>query len=172
MTSTVAVTPHQEMWAAWTGQSRTRETTRASSTGEEAGHSAQVEGFWSPSKCGSGIFHTCKEVPIWIKEYSMRNAQLDEAQAGIKISGRDSNNLTYAGNTIVMAKSKEELKSLLTKVKEESKELCLKLNIKKTKIMLSGPITSWQIDGKTMETVTDCFLGFQNHCRWWVQPLI
>ena len=125
MTGTVAVTPHQEMWAAWTGQSRTRETTRASSTGEEAGHSAQVEGFWSPSKCGSGIFHTCKEVPIWIKEYSMRNAQLDEAQAGIKISGRNSNNLTYAGNTIVMAKSKEELKSLLTKVKEESEELCL-----------------------------------------------
>ena len=77
------------------------------STGEEAGHSAQAEGFWSPFKCGPGIFHACKEVPIWIKEYSIRNVGLDEAQGGIKISRRNSNNLTCAGNTTLMAKSKE-----------------------------------------------------------------
>ena len=85
----------------------------------------------------------------------MRNAVLDEAQAGIKIAGRDINNLRYADDTTLMAESKEELKRLLMKVKEESEKVGLKLNIQKTKIMASGPITSWQIDGKTMETVTD-----------------
>ena len=89
----------------------------------------------------------------------MRNAGLDEAQAGIKIAGRNINNLRYANNTTLMAESEEELKSLLMKVKEESEKVSLKLNIQKTKIMASGPITSWQIDGETMETVTDFILG-------------
>ena len=87
----------------------------------------------------------------------MRNAGLDEAQAGIKIAGRNINNLRYADDTTLMAESEEELKSLLMKVKEESEEVGLKLNIQKTKIMASGPITSWQIDGEAMETVTDFF---------------
>ena len=94
----------------------------------------------------------------------MRNAGLDEAQAGIKIAGRNTNNLRYAYDTTLMAESKE-LKSLVMKVKEESAKVGLKLNIWKTKIMASGPITSWQIDEETMETVTDYFLGLQNHCR-------
>ena len=89
----------------------------------------------------------------------MRNAGVDEAQAGIKIAGRNINNLRYADDTIPMAESEEELKSLLMKVKEESEKVGLKLNSQKTKIMASGPITSWQIDGKTMETVTDFILG-------------
>ena len=93
-------------------------------------------------------------------EYIMTNAGLDEAQTGIKIAGRNINNLRYAGDTTVVAESEEELKSLLMKVKEESEKAGLKLNIQKTKIMASGHITSWQIDGKTMETVTDfIFLG-------------
>ena len=92
----------------------------------------------------------------------MRNAGLDEAQAGIKISGRNINNLRYADDTILMAESEEELKSLLMTVKEESEKVGLKLNIQKPKIMASGPITSWQIDGETVETVTDfIFFGFQ-----------
>ena len=95
----------------------------------------------------------------------MRNAGLDEAQAGIKIAWRNINNLRYADDTALMAESEEELKSLL-KVKEESEKAGLKLNIQKTKIMVSGPITSWQIDGETMETVRDYFGGLQNHCRW------
>ena len=98
----------------------------------------------------------------------MRNAGLEEAQAGIQIAGRNINNLRYADDTTLMAESKEKLKSLLMKVKEESEKVGLKLNIQKTKIMASSPITSWQIDGKTMETVTDYFLGLQNHCRWWL----
>ena len=96
----------------------------------------------------------------------MRNAGLDEAQAGIKIAGRNINNLRYADDTTLMAESKEELRSLLMKVKEESENVGLKLNIQETKIMASGPIASWEIDGETVETVTDYFLGFQNHCRW------
>ena len=88
-----------------------------------------------------------------------RNAGLDEAQAGIKIAGRNNNNLRYADDTTLMAESEEELKSLLMKVKQESEKVGLKLNIQKTKIMASGPITSWQIDGETMETVTDFILG-------------
>ena len=95
----------------------------------------------------------------------MRNAGLEEAQAGIKIAGRNINNLRYADDTTLMAES-EELKSLLMKVKEESEKAGLKLNIQKTKIMASGPITSWQIDGETMETVSDFILGGQNHSRW------
>ena len=96
----------------------------------------------------------------------MRNAGLDEAQAGIQIARRNINNLRYADDTTIMAESKEELKSLLMKVKEESEKAGLKLNIQKTKIMAS-PITSWQIDGETMETVTRLYFGgLQNHCRW------
>ena len=95
----------------------------------------------------------------------MRNVGLDEAQTGIKTAGRNINNLKYADDTTLMAES-EELKSLLMKVKEESEKVGLKFNIQKTKIMASGPIISWQIDGETMETVTDYFLGLQNHCRW------
>ena len=100
-------------------------------------------------------------------EYIMLNARLDEAQAGIKTAGRNINNLRYADDTIFMAESKEELKSLLMNVKEESQKAGLKFNIQKTKIMASGPITSWQIDGETMETVSDFILGgLPNHCRW------
>ena len=96
----------------------------------------------------------------------MRNAGLEEAQAGIKIVGKNINNLRYADGTTLMAESEEELKSLLMKVEEKSEKVGLKLNIQKTKIMASGPITSWQIDGKTIETVRDFyFLGLQNHCR-------
>ena len=101
----------------------------------------------------------------------MQNARLDEAQAGIKIARRNINNLRYADDTTFMAESEEELKSLLMKVKEESEKVGLKLNIQKTKIMASGPITSGQIHGETMETVTDFILGgLQNYCRWWLQP--
>ena len=99
-------------------------------------------------------------------EYIMRNAGLEEAQAGIKIARRNINNLRYADDTTLMAESEEALKSLLTKVKEESKKVGLKLNIQKMKIMVSGPITSWEIDGETVETVSDFILGLQNHHRW------
>ena len=95
----------------------------------------------------------------------MQNSRLDEAKAGIKIARRNNNNLRYADDTTLMAESKKELKSLLMKVKEESEKAGLKLNSQKTKIMASGPIISWQIDGETMETVTDYFLGLQNHFR-------
>ena len=96
----------------------------------------------------------------------MRNAGLDEAQAGIKIAGRNINHLRYADDTTLMAESEEELKSFMMKVKEESEKVGLNLNIQKTNIMASGPITSWQIDGETVETVTDYFGGLQNHCGW------
>ena len=96
----------------------------------------------------------------------MRNAGLEEAQAGIKIAGRNINNLRYADDTTLMAESEEELKSHLMKVKEESKNVGLKLNIQKTNIMASGPITSRQIDGEIVESVRLYFLGLQNHCRW------
>ena len=101
----------------------------------------------------------------------MRNAGPDEAQAGIKIAGRNINNLRYADDTTLIAESEEELKSFMVKVKEESEKVGLKLNIQKTKIMASDSISSWQIDGETMETVRDfIFLGYKNHCRWWLQP--
>ena len=95
----------------------------------------------------------------------MRNSELKESQGGIKIARRNINNLRYADDTTLMAESEEELKSLLMKVKEESEKVGLKLNIQKTKIMASCPITSWQIDGETMETVTDFLGGSKNHCR-------
>ena len=101
----------------------------------------------------------------------MRNAGLEEAQAGIKIARRNINNLRYADDTTHMAESEEELKSLLMKVKEESEKVGLKRNIQKTKIMGSGPITSWEIDGETVgNSVRLDFSGLQNHCRWWLQP--
>ena len=100
----------------------------------------------------------------------MQNARLDEAQAGIKIAGRNINNLRYADDTTLIAESEEELKSLFMKVKEESETVGLKLNIQETKIMASGPITSWQIDGETMETVRDFIFELQNHFRLWLQP--
>ena len=96
----------------------------------------------------------------------MRNTGLEEAQAGIKIAGRNINNVRYADDTTLMAESEEELKSLLMKVKEESEKFGLNLNIQKIKIMSSGPITSWQIDGETVETVRFYFWGLQYHCRW------
>ena len=100
-------------------------------------------------------------------EYIRQNAWLDEAQVGIKIARRNINNLRYADDTILVAQSEEELKSLLMKVKDESEKVGLKLNIQKTKIMASGPITSWQIDGETVKTVSGfVFWGLQYHCRW------
>ena len=112
---------------------------------------------------GKGVYQGCILSPCLFNlytEYLMRNAGLDEAQAGIKNAGTNINNLRYADDTTLMAESEEELKSLLMKVKVESEKVGLKLNIQKTKIMASGPITSWQIDGETMETVTDSiFLG-------------
>ena len=101
----------------------------------------------------------------------MWNAGLEEAQAGIKIAGRNINNLRYADDTTLMAESEEELKSLLMKVSVESRKVGLKLNIQKMKIMASGPTTSREIDGETVETVSDLFWGgLQSHCRWWLQP--
>ena len=118
---------------------------------------------------GKGVLQSCILSPCLFNlyaEYIMRNAGLDEAQAGIKIAGRNINNLRYADDTTLVAESEGELKTLLMKVKEESEKVGLKLNIQKTKIMASGPITSWQIDGETVETVRDYFGGLQNHCRW------
>ena len=109
---------------------------------------------------GKGVQQGCTLSPCLFNvyaEYIMQNAGLDEVQAGIKIPRRNSNNLRYADDTILMAKSEEELKSLLMKVKEESEKAGLKLSIQKTMIMVSGPITSWQTDGETMEIVTDLF---------------
>ena len=101
----------------------------------------------------------------------MRNPRLDEAQVGIKIAGRNINNLRHADDTTLMEESEDELKSLLMKVKDVSEKAGLKFNFQKTKIMASGPITSWQIDGETMQTVTDfIFFGLQNHWRWLLQP--
>ena len=101
----------------------------------------------------------------------MRNTGLEEAQAGIKIARRNINKLRHEDDTTLMAESEEELKSLLMKVKRESEKVGLKLNIQKTKIMASGPIISWEIDGETLETVANFILGgLRNHCRWWLQP--
>ena len=116
---------------------------------------------------GKGVCQGCILSPClfnFYAEYIMRNAGLEEAQSGIKIAGRNIKNLRYADDTTLMAESEEELKSLLVKVKVAS--FGLKLNIQKKKIMASGPITSWEIDGETVETVADCFFGLQNHYRW------
>ena len=118
---------------------------------------------------GKGVCQGCILSPClfnFYAEYIMRNAGLEEAQAGIKIARRNINNLRYADNTTLMTES-EELKSFLIKVKEESDKVGLKLNVQKTKIMASGPITSWERDGETVKTASDFILGgFQNHCRW------
>ena len=125
---------------------------------------------------GKGVHGGCILSPCLFNlyaEYITRNAGLEEAQAGIKIAGRNINNLRYVDDTTLMAENEEKLKSLLMKVKEESKKVGWKLNIQKTKIMASGPITSWEIDGETgetEETVADFILGLSNHCRWWLQP--
>ena len=119
--------------------------------------------------------HLCLHLTLWDDQYSpyiitqIVFLGLEEAQAGIKIAGRNINNLRYADDTTLMAESEEELKSLLMKV--ESEKVGLKLDIQKTKIMASGPITSWEIDGETVETVSDfIFWGLKNHCIWWLQP--
>ena len=118
---------------------------------------------------GKGVCQGCILSPCLFNlyaEYIIRNAGLEETQAGIKIAGRNIHNLRYADNTTLMAESEEELKSLLMKVKEESEKFGLKLNIQKMKIMASGPITSWEIDGETGNSVRLYFFGLQNHCRW------
>ena len=108
---------------------------------------------------------------MWVDEHlDIQRARLEEAQAGIKIARRNINNLRYADDTTLMAESEEELKSLLMKVKEDSEKVGLKLNIQKTKIMASSPITSWEIDGETVDSGRLYFWGLQNHCRWWLQP--
>ena len=117
---------------------------------------------------GKGVHQACVLSPClfnFYAEYIMKNTKWDEAKFGIKIARRNINNLRYADDTTLVAE-REELKSLLMKVKEESEKVGLKLNIQKTKIMPSGPSTSWQIDGETVETVTDFIFGLQNHCRW------
>ena len=119
---------------------------------------------------GKGVHQGCILSPCLFNlyvQYIMRNSELEEAKAGIKIAWRNINNLRYADDTTLMAESEEELKSLLLKVKDKSEKIGLKLNIQKMKIMASGPITSWEIDGETVETVSDfIFLGSKNHCRW------
>ena len=138
-----------------------------------AGQEATVrtgQGTKDGFQTGKGVRQGCILLPClfnFYTEYIMRNVGLDETQAGIKTAGRNINNLRYADDTTLMAESGEELKGLLMKVKEESEKVGLKLNIQKTKIMASGPITSWQIDEETVETVVDFILGgFQNHCKW------
>ena len=118
---------------------------------------------------GKGVCQGCISSPCLFNlyaDYIIRNAGLEEAQAGIKIAGRNVNNLRYADDTILMAESEEELKSLLMEVKEESEKVGLNLDIQKTKIMTSDPIPSWEIDGETVETDWLYFSGLQNHCRW------
>ena len=122
---------------------------------------------WSQTR--KGVRQGCILSPClfnFYAEYIMRNAGLDETQDGIKIARRNINNFRFADDTTLVVESEEEMKSLLMKVKEESEKVGLKLNIQKTKIMASGPISSWQIDGETMETVIEYFGGLKNHCRW------
>ena len=133
------------------------------------GQEATGHGTTDWFQIGKGVRQGCIFSPCLFNfdaEYIMRNAGLEEAQAGIKIAERNINNFRYADDITLMAESEKELKSLLMKVKEKSEKVGLKLNIQKTKIMTSGPITSWQIDAETVETETDYLLGLQNHCRW------
>ena len=137
-----------------------------------AGQEATVRTGHGPTdwfQIGKGVHQGCVLSPClfnFYAEYIMRNTGLDEAQAGIKIAGRDINNLKYADDTTPMAESEEQLQSLLMQVKEESGRVGLKFNIQKTKIMASGSITSWEIDGETVEAVSDFIFWLQNHCRW------
>ena len=134
-----------------------------------AGQEATGHGTTGWLPIGKGVHQGCILSPLFnlYAEYIMRNAGLEETQGGIKIAGRNINHLRYADDTILMAESEEELRSLLMKVKVESEKVGLKVSIQKMKIMASGPITSWQIDGETVETVADfIFGGLQNHCRW------
>ena len=137
-------------------------------TGQESTVRTGHETGWF--QIGKGVRQGCILSPCLFNlyaEYIMGNARLDEAQAGIKIAGRNINNLRYADDITLMAESEGELKSFLMKVKEESEKFGLKLNIQKTKIMASSPITSWQIDMETMEAVREfIYLCFKNHCRW------
>ena len=123
---------------------------------------------------GKGLRQSCILSPCLFNlfaEHIMWNSRLEEAQAVIKIAGRNISNLKYTDDITLMAENKEELKSLLMKVKEESEKAGLKFNIQKTKVMASSPITSWQIDGETIETVTDFFFSWARKiCRWWLQP--
>ena len=138
-----------------------------------AGQQATVRtrhGTTDDFQIGKGVCHGCILSPCLFNLYAvyiMRNTGLNEAQAGLNIARRNINNFRCADDTTLIAESEEELKSLLMKVKEESEKVGLKLNIQKSKTMASGPITSWQIDGETVETVTNfIFGGLQNHCRW------
>ena len=137
-------------------------------TGQEA-TVRTIHGTTDYFQIGKGVCQGCVLSPCLFNlyaEYIMRNAGLDEAQAGIKIAGRNINNFRYADDTTLMAERAEELKSLLMKVKEESEKVGLKFNIQKTKVMASGSITSRQIDGETVETGSDFLVGLQTHCRW------
>ena len=137
-----------------------------------AGQEATVRTGHGPTdwfQIGKGVCQGCILSPClfnFYAQYIMRNVGLVEAQAGIKFARRNINNLRYADDTTLMAESEEELKSLSMKVKEESEKVGLKFNIQKKKIMSSGPITSWEIDGETVETASDYFWGLQNQCRW------
>ena len=137
-----------------------------------AGHKQQLELYMeqqTSSKSGKEYIEAAYCHPAYLtymQNISCKMARLNEAQAGIKTAGRNTYNLRYTDDITLTAESEEKLKSLLMKVKEESEKVGLKLNIQKTKIMASSPITSWQIDGKTVETVADYIFGFQNHCRW------
>ena len=136
-----------------------------------AGQEATVRTGHGPTwfQIGKGVLRGCILSPCLFNlyaDYIMRNAGLEQAQAGMKIAGRNINNLKYADDTTLMAESEEELKSLLMKLKEESEKVGLKLNIQKSKIMASSPITSWEIDGETGNSVRFYFWGLQNHCRW------
>ena len=137
--------------------------------GQEASDVEQQTGSKQEKEYVKAVY--CHPAYLTYAEYIKGNAGLKEAQAGIKIAKRNINNLRYADDTPLMAESEEELKSFLMKVKEDSEKVGLKFNIQKTKIMASGPITSWEIDGETVETVSDFIFGvLQNHCRWRLQP--
>ena len=136
-------------------------------------HTWTVHGRADWFQIGKGVHKDCISSPSLFNiytEYIMWNARLDKAQAGIKIAGRNINNLRYADDITLMAESEEELKRLLMKVKEESEKVGLKLNIQKTKIIASGPIISWQVWGNNGKSERLYFGGLQNHCRWWLQP--
>ena len=162
-----------KFWKRWEYQT----TWPASWEDRYEGHEATVgsgHGTTNWFQIGKGVHQGCILSPCLFNlhaEYIMRNAGLDDSQAGIKIAGRNINNFRYADNTTLMAESEEELERLLIKVKEESEKTGLKLNIQKPKIMALSPIISWQIDGgKNRNSERLYFIGLQNHCRWWLQP--